>query len=218
MAPVYFYVDESGDLGWNFTAPYRNGGSSRYLTISTLVCNHDKKHLPTRIVTNLYKKFRWKPEKEKKWADMVTSAREEFTRETHKLILSNSDIKLFSITVNKERVQEHIRKDCNKLYNYMIKLSLVDEMSNYSQVHLVPDPRSIKVESKNSLHDYLDINLTFEKGTTTKLETKPCDSARNKNLQFADMLAGLVQNHHEDSKSDNWHVLKNHIEAKQLYF
>lgn len=37
----------------------------------------------------------------------------------------------------------------------MIGLSLLDELSGHEQVTFVPDPRDIKVESDNSLHDYL---------------------------------------------------------------
>jgi len=218
LASANFYVDESGDLGWKFDAPYRQGGSSRYLTIATLVCSPEKDHLPKRLITNLYKKFNWNAKKEKKWADMSKTSREEFAKETHKLVLANDDIKLFSITVCKERVLEHIRKDCNKLYNFMIKLSLIDEMCKYSRVNLIPDPRSVKVESRNSLHDYLDICLTFDKRVVTDLYTKPCDSACNRNVQFADMLTGLVQSHYEDSNSDYWHILKHQIDAKHLFF
>jgi hypothetical protein len=214
---AHFYVDESGDLGWKFDAPYRHGGSSRYLTIASLVCPPTKDHYPKRIVADLYKKFRWNPQKEKKWADMGKTPRNEFTVAAQKLITTHTDIKLFSITVFKERVSEHIRKDCNKLYNYMINLSLIDEMCQYGHVCLIPDPRSIKVQSKNSLHDYLDICLTFDKGVETILKTKPADSAQNRNLQFTDMLAGLVQNHYEDSISDCWNILKPHICAKHLF-
>lgn len=53
-----------------------------------------------------------------------------------------------------------MRRDSNKLYNYMIGLSLLDEMINYENVVLIPDPRTIKVKSGNSLHDYLDINIS----------------------------------------------------------
>ena len=218
MTQMLFYVDESGDLGWTFTAPYRHGGSSRYLTIATLMCPHEKAHLPKRIIRNLYKDFGWSPAKEKKRADMSQSARLQFSNECKKLVITHKDIKLLSITVYKQRVKEHIRCDCNKLYNFMIKLSLIDEMCKYSYVELIPDPRSVKVESSNSLHDYLDINLAFEKNVETILKTQPCDSAHNKNIQFADMLAGLVQNHYEDDNSIYWNILDENIESKRLFY
>jgi hypothetical protein len=44
------YLDESGDLGWKFDKPYRDGGSSRYLTIATLIIPQNLSHLPKRII------------------------------------------------------------------------------------------------------------------------------------------------------------------------
>jgi hypothetical protein len=58
---LIIYLDESGDLGWNFAAPYLDGGSSRFLTIGALCVPPEKKHLPKRVVRNLYKNFGWNP-------------------------------------------------------------------------------------------------------------------------------------------------------------
>lgn len=218
MSSAIFYLDESGDLGWKFGAPYRKGGSSRYLTIATLVCPQDKKHFPRRLIVNLYKRLHWNGKQEKKWSDMTPPEREYFAKAAKKLVSSQADIKLFSITVAKEKVDDHIRIDGNKLYNYMIGLSLIDEMAKYDNVLFMPDERAIKVKSGNSLHDYLGINLTFEKKVKTVLRTQPCNSACNKNIQFADMLAGLVQNHYEDCNNNYWKSLYPHIIIKRLFF
>lgn len=215
---TYIYLDESGDLGWKFDAPYRHGGSSRFLTISALLVPDSKKHLPKRIIQKLYKKFNWETSQEKKWADMNHYERIEFSNKAHKICLDHSDIKYFSMTVKKEKVAKHIRIDPNKLYNYMIKLLLIEEMAVYSQITFVPDPRSIKVESGNSLHDYLQTDLWFEQKSETVLTTDPQDSSKNRNLQFIDMLCGAVQNHFEDSKSDYWHIINGCINYKCLYF
>ncbi|MBF4102116.1 DUF3800 domain-containing protein [Gallibacterium anatis] len=50
---ISVYLDESGDLGWKFDAPYRQGGSSRYLTIAAIVINHDKRHILKRLMKDL---------------------------------------------------------------------------------------------------------------------------------------------------------------------
>ena len=42
--------------------------------------------------------------------------------------------------------------------------------------------------------------------------------AYNKNIQFADMLAGLVQNHYEDDNSIYWNILDENIESKRLFY
>jgi len=213
------YLDESGDLGWKFDAPYRAGGSSRHLTIASLVVSPAKKHLPKRLIKKLYTKFHWPTNIEKKWADMSLEERIYFAKKADELRTSQlNDIRYLSITVRKENVQPHIRADANKLYNYMIGLSLLNEMSKHESVTFVPDPRSIKVESGNSLHDYLQTQLWFEKSATTNLITTPLDSASSRNVQFSDMLSGIIQGHFEDGNSKPWTELRNNISYKTLFF
>ena len=218
MSSTTIYLDESGDLGWSFDKPYRQGGSSRFLTIGSLVVSGDKGHHPGRVIKELYEKYRWKTTKEKKWADMHPSQRINFAQCAHKLADRFNEIKYFTITVRKEKVQSHIRTDENKLYNYMIRLLLIQEMAKYSQVTFKPDTRTVKVESQNSLHDYLQIALWFDIGVSTKLATKPCDSSCNRNVQFADMLAGLVQSHYEDDVSEPYRILTSRISNITLFF
>lgn len=128
------------------------------------------------------------------------------------------DIRYISITVKKENVKLHIRSDANKLYNYMIGISLINEMARHQAITFVPDPHSIKVESGNSLHNYLQTQLWFEKQVSTILTTKPCDSAASLNVQFSDMLSGVVQGHFEDGNSKPWAALRNQISYKTLFF
>jgi hypothetical protein len=215
---MIIYLDESGDLGWKLDAPYRNGGSSRYLTIAALCVPSEKKHLPERIIKSLYRHNKWPTSKEKKWSDMSTSQRSRFVHETEKLCSTHTDISLIAIVVKKSNVQSHIRKDANKLYNYMIKLALIDFMAQFHHVTLIPDPRSIKVQSGNSLHDYLQTELWFNKNAITSLKTKPVDSHACLGLQFSDMLAGTVQTRFEDNKMEAYQVLGNKIKLTTLFF
>lgn len=219
MDCMIIYLDESGDLGWNFTAPYRAGGSSRHITIASLAVTPAKKHLPKRLIKKLYTKFNWPTHIEKKWADMSLAERVWFARKAQELRAQNpGDIRYISITVKKENVQPHIRADANKLYNYMIGLSLLNEMARHAAIIFVPDPRSIRVESGNSLHDYLQTQLWFEKQVKTVLTTQPCDSSSSRSVQFADMLSGVVQGHFEDGNSKPWAELRNSISYKTLFF
>lgn len=215
---VIIYLDESGDLGWNFTAPYRKGGSSRYLTISALITPDDKSHLPGRVIRDLYTDRKWSTAKEKKWSEMSDSARQDFTKHVIKLRTHHPDISFHSIVVDKQRVNPTFRADANLLYNYMIKICLIGEMRKHDQVTLIPDPRSIKIASGNSLHDYLQINLWYTEQVETKLVTSPQDSKKTLGLQFADMLAGATQHHFEDGNSAAWDSLSGHVALKRLFF
>ena len=91
-------------------------------------------------------------------------------------------------------------------------------MSKHQVVTFVPDPRSIKVESGSSLHDYLQTQLWFEAQSATTLKTQPSDSSSNLNVQFSDMLSGIVQGHFEDGRSEPWEKLRSSIGYKTLFF
>jgi hypothetical protein len=218
MPSAIVYLDESGDLGWNFNAPYRNGGSSRYLTIGAVVVPTEKDHLQSRVIRDLYIDRKWSSTKEKKWADMSPAAKLDFAARAKKLKLANADVKLLTMTTQKERVLPHIRSDGNKLYNYMIRLLLLKEMKNFEHVTLVPDPRTIKVESGNSLHDYLQTELWFTENAATVLSTKPTDSEQSLGLQFTDMLCGAVCRHFEDNESAPFNLIRPHSTTKRLFF
>lgn len=100
----------------------------------------------------------------------------------------------------------------------MIGLSLLDEMAQHRLAELYPDERAVKVASGNSLNDYLQTQLLFEKKVRTKLITRNRDSSKERNIQFADMLAGVVQSHYEDGNSAPWNILSPVIQVDRLFF
>lgn len=170
------------------------------------------------MIKDLYTKFGWDTAQEKKWSQMSAGEKQQFALAANKMAIKHPDIHLRAITVKKQNVMEHIRADSNKLYNYMIGLFLLDLMAAHDQVTMIPDPRSLKVQSGNSLHDYLQLDLWFYRKVKTKLFTNPQDSKHCANIQFADMLAGLVLSHYEDGERTNYIALASQIRQKCLYF
>ncbi len=218
MSSAIFYLDESGDLGWSFHAPYRTGGSSRYLTISLLEVDLESKDYPKRIVRSMYKKFKRAPTDEMKWASMNAEERKHFAVQAKELCAKHPGIKFHAVIVQKENVLAHIRSDPNKLYNYMIKLAMIDHFAKYDVATMVPDPRSIKVKSGNSLQDYLQTELWFNKKATTQLICYPQDSKLSLGIQFADMIAGTVQARFEDNESTNFQNISHCLQLTKLFF
>jgi Protein of unknown function (DUF3800) len=167
---------------------------------------------------DLYKKFEWPVGEEIKWSDMSARERREFATKAKVMCDGHSDIFLHGIIVQKQNVMAHIRNDSNKLYNYMIRLSLLDRMAQHDVVTMIPDPRSIKVNSGNSLHDYLQTELWFTKKATTNLTTHNSSSKDCRGIQFADMLAGLIQSRYEDNESSTFQILSSRIVFSRLFF
>ena len=194
------------------------GGSSRHLTISAIFAPEEKSDLPRRLVRSVYRKFGWPPSEEHKWCSMDADQRSVCAFEMRKLCESNPDIFLHAIVVKKQNVMAHIREDSNELYNYMIRLALLDRMSKHRVVTMIPDPRSVKAGSSNSLHDYLQAELWFTKKSKTTLSAFSYDSAACKGIQLADFLAGMVQAHFEDDESRAFRTIQPKLKLNRLFF
>ena len=217
-ANATLFVDESGDLGWSLDKSFLQGGSSRYLTIAgVIVVDGNIKHL-NRLIRSLYASRRWNTKREKKWSQMTSGAKMDFATRAARLSETRRGISFHSISVYKTNVREHIRRDGNKLYNYMIGLLFLQHLQHFDRVTFIPDERSIKVTSGDSLHDYLQTQLWFDKNAETMLTTRPGDSAKHQALQFADMLAGCVQDRYEKNQTAPFDQLGAELNVKRLFF
>lgn len=218
MPTCNIYLDESGDLGFKFHAPYRAGGSSRHLTLGAVICEGDCSKHVKRFVTKFYEKRKIPRGTELKWAHMDAVQRMDFATRARQLIDRQVNVRYACMTVYKPNVMPHIQADPNKLYNYMVGLLLLPTMKQYDHVCFVPDSRSVKVKSGNSLHDYLQTKLWFDEGATTELDTKPSESTNNRPLNFADYLCGTFQSHFEDGASVPHTTLAPYTSFSSLFF
>ena len=141
-----------------------------------------------------------------------------FANEVSNLISVNPDIRLVAITVNKSKVQQHIREDSNKLYNYMIGLAVLPVVKNEPLVNLIRDNKSVKVKSGSSLIDYLQTELWFDLQTKTRIVDMPSDSKQVQNLVFIDWVNNIVWGHYEKNVDEPYDILKKVLEVKHLFF
>jgi hypothetical protein len=215
---VRVYLDESGDLGWNFGSPYMKGGSSRFLTLAFLFVPDDKVHLPKRVIKHLYDKYKWNPSAERKASELNADQKAYFCARVSELARDHPDIEICSITVRKENVQPHIKTDGNKLYNYMTKLCALRRMARHSKVHFIPDERSVKVKSGNSLADYLQTELWFTEEKETLLHCEPGSSAQHRNLQFTDYVTNCIWRAYEFQDRRFLNALGTAVHCQSLFF
>ncbi|KJV36951.1 DUF3800 domain-containing protein [Luteibacter yeojuensis] len=215
---MHIYTDESGDLGWNFEPPFGKRGASRYLTIFAACVPDEKCRQLDRLVRDMYTASRWNTKHERKWTDASEPSRRHFAREAARLLSRHADISYRAIVVYKPNVEEYIRTDSDMLYNYMMKSMLLEEMARHDTVHLIPDNRSVKVASGNSLHEYLQTELWLTLGVRTSLHTRSTDSGQCRGLQFADFMAGAVNAKFEYGRSDYLDTPGLKVDIQRLYF
>lgn len=212
------YLDESGDLGFKFTAPYRNGGSSRHLTIAFFICPSNKKHLLKRLVVKIYKKYKFEPSSEIKGSSLTLTIKEAIATNIVDLLNKNPDISIHSITAKKENTPVRIQTDANLLYYYMMRIALLSHIDGYPILNLIRDNRSVKTKSSKSLLDYLQMTLLFEHNSSTTIYDIPMDSKQVKNLMLADWLNNIIFGHYEDGNSSPFNILTGKLRNQTLYF
>jgi hypothetical protein len=212
------YTDESGDLGWTFNRPYRSGGSSRFFTIAHLLVPKAQKHIPKRLVKDMYKFMSWHPSQELKASNLKPAQRLHLAGLTVSMMSKYPDIKVIAMTVRKENVHARFHRDSNKLYNYMIRLALLEHIKKYPCVGFVTDRRPIKVASGNSMSDYLQTILWTDLDADTVLDYRPVDSKDSLNIQFIDFMANLIWRSHELGESEPLKSLSKFLLRKTLFF
>lgn len=210
------YLDESGDLGWTLDKPHNHGGSSRFLTLAAVIIPTAKTHLITRVVRGIYKARGRSKASELKSVELRPHERETFIRNLIKIKKDHSDILFTAITVDKTGVNPAFKKHPNGLYNYMTKLMLVKKIGHLPHVDFIPDARTIKVDLKHSLHDYLRTALA-ENGHDTELVTTPLDSKDHFEIQFADILASVVWSYYEYGNS-HLEKIQDCVSHSKLFF
>lgn len=212
------FLDESGDLGWKFSEPFGDGGSSRFLTLAFLLVDENNRKYPKRFIKKFRNHYGMKTSREIKGSELTQNQHLYFAEKARDLLSKNPEMRVRAITVEKMNVLEHIRSDPNKLYNYMINLCLLDEITSEPIVYLTPDPRSIKVSSGDSMVDYLQTQLWFEKKVSTTLIVRPHESHTSLNLQFVDVISNIVWSHYEKKDSGAYSIIGPSVPCKTLFF
>lgn len=219
---VCFFLDESGDLGWTLDKPFGRGGSSQHLTIATISSDVDSLKYIGRFMKTVKKKYGFSAKREMKWTDLTVQQKLDFSEQAAKLIRKHDGLQCYAIVVAKRGVADHLRNDKNLLYNYLIRTSLLDEIVKYPEVTLVPDPQGIAPNTGAPLHVYIQ-HMAYERAAesgrrVTSVGYRQLDSSASFGIQFADMLAGIIQQKFEGINDDYFAQVSDITKVKRLFF
>lgn len=219
---VCFFLDESGDLGWSLDKPFGKGGSSQHLTIATISIDEDSHKHIGRFMKGVKKKYGFSPKKEMKWTDLNDHQRLDFSEKAAELINKYDGLQCHAIVVAKRGVNLRLRNDKNLLYNYLIRMSLLDEIVKYPSVTLIPDPQGIAPNTGAPLHIYIQ-HMAYEHaasvgGDVTMVGFKQLDSSASFGIQFADMLAGIIQQKYEGVSEEYFNHFSEITQIKKFFF
>lgn len=201
------YIDESGDLGWTFDRPNRNGGSSRYITISGVIISNEEEKYIKRFISDVHRKYNLSAKTEKKGANFSNEHAKFITTQLNKIINKSDSFRIISITAYKPNIFEALRRDKNIFYNYMLGLLLRELIPNYDNVVINLDKRTIKVSQGDSFPDYIKTQVWGE-GHDLDIDCNFLDSENNKLIWFADWYSNFVWRFYEDSETEAYEILR----------
>ena len=140
----YLFLDESGDLGFN---PKKK--NSKYFVITILFAS-DKKPLE-KIVKNVHKSLR---KKVKRLSGGVLHSVKEKPATRKRLLksLSEKDISIMTIYLNKSKVYTHLQDEKHVLYNYVTNILLDRIMTK----HLDEDREITLIAEKRETNKFLN--------------------------------------------------------------
>ena len=213
------YFDESGDLGWKLSEPYRRGGSSRFFTIAYLIVPTNKK----KYLNRFFKKFhkdRGGKEKEIKGADFNKGRAKSTARKILSFLEWNDDVILGAITVKKSNTPTNLANSQNDniLYNYMAQLGICNKISNFQQANIIPDKRSVPSGSQNSCADLIKAKLWLELKSAIEISYTPQESQNNTGLMMVDWIANFVWRNYEDQDTKPYQSLRPYLHEDFLFF
>jgi len=211
----YIFMDESGDLGFNFT----KAKTSKYFVI-TFVFTKDKVILE-RIVKKVFKGF---SKGEVKNHNGVLHAYKESPKTKQKLLTIFHEKKMADIIViylNKSKVYTKLQNEKHVLYNYVTNI-LLDRVCTKK---LIPTDKKIKIiasrrETNRFLNDNFKSYLKDQVKNNHKLDIdiEIKSTFAEKGLQIADMISWSVFRKYEHGDSSYYNLIKQEIVEENSLF
>lgn len=185
------HIDESGDLGPN----------KGYFVITMV------KFLNKKRIKNLLKRYNLKKGlEEAKGQVMDFSDRQSLLNK-----LSSKDDHFISYIVldKKNLAHKKLFEDNNILFNFLCSFLFRRTIKNCpDDVNIIFDNRTVKVESGNSLKDYIKIKAYTEWNFSNDLNTIYVDSKSNYCIQMVDIISNTIFRKYTHGKEHFYKILK----------
>lgn len=210
---AYIFLDESGDLGFDFT----KSRTSKYFVITCLFV--DEKRPIEKLVSKIHESLR---KIHKKRGGVLHSHEESPTTRTRllkQLVLKNC--KIMVIYLNKRKVYTNLREEKSVLYNYVTNI-LLDRI--YSK-KLIPTNLPITlIASRKETNKFLNENFknylskNVDVKHKSKLEVVIKTPHEEKALQAVDFVSWSIFRRYEYGDEDYYQIIKPIISEESPLF
>jgi Protein of unknown function (DUF3800) len=200
---MYIFIDESGDLGFDFS----KSGTSKSFTIALLVIQTEQAYKATKqaVQRTLKRKIahlkQRKISQELKGSDTSIDIKKYFLKQ-----MPAAGWSIYAITVSKQNANLHFQSKIgkNELYNFLTK-----ELLLVSNIHQSIEAISIIIDKSKNTTDrrifnaYINEHLNASIGNESLIYITHENSLRSAGLQAVDMFCWGVQQK-ENIGNDEW--------------
>ncbi len=213
---IYLYLDESGDLGFDFV----NKKPSKFFTICVLLIHGsaDRKCIVKMVERTLRRKLNPKNKRRRHVPEMKGTKTSLPVKKYFYRCVSDVPFEIYSITLNKKRVFSYLAEDKSRVYNWVARL-LLDKMDLSiadHQINLILDKSKSKPEIAE-FNRYILQQLEGKIDPSIPLNIYHLDSCSDKCLNAVDLFAWGIFRKYERSDSA-WHsIYQEKIKLDTLY-
>lgn len=211
------FLDESGDLGFDFEAKQ----PSRFFTITLLVCDDRRalagfrKAVRRTLKNKLNRRKSRRRVQELHGSDTALTIKRYFARQ-----MPDRGWQLYSVTLNKQRVQPHLttRGGKKKLYNFLARF-LLEQLpleQATENVSLVVD-KSKNTEEIRDFNQYLQNQLEALLPLNTALHIHHDRSQDDPGLQAVDLFCWGLSRKHERGDGEWYEYYRRFVAFETIY-
>jgi len=210
---AYIFLDESGDLGFNF----EKKKTSKIFVITLLFT--DNKRPIEKIVKKTHSELRKKYKR--KFGALHAVREKPITRQRLLKRLDEKDCVIMTIYLNKKRVYTKLQEEKAVLYNYVANI-LLDRIYTKKiipiekTIELIASKRETNKFLNENFKNYLDSQVKNRHKTRIKINIKtPSDE---KSLQVVDFVSWAIFRKYEYGDDSYYNLIKNKVvEENSLY-
>ena len=202
----YFFLDESGDLGFNFS----KSKTSKVFIVACLFTTNK------RAIEKIIKKTHSELQKKYKRRFGVLHAAKEkpITRQRLLKRLNKKEISIMTIYLNKKKVYTRLRDEKQVVYNYVANI-LLDRIytrkliSSSSKIELIASKRETNKFLNENFKNYLNTQLkNYHKIDIEVIIKTPFEE---KSLQAIDFISWAIYRKYEYGDEDYYNLIKSKI-------
>jgi len=210
---LYLFLDESGDLGFDF----EKKKTSKVFVITCLFTEHKRgiEKIVKRIHSQLGRKYR------KTGGTLHCFKEKPVTRQRMLKRLSEKDIAIMTIYLNKEKVYTRLKDEKSVLYNYVTNI-LLDRI--YSKRIISVEDKVCLIASKRETNKFLNqnfksyLNRQVSNQYKIEIEIQIKTPFEEKALQAVDFASWAIFRKYEHKDESYYNVIKRKVVEESPLF